>query len=239
MKRSWFFTAMGAVAAIAVLVGFGRTYAMPMARGAFEAPGAVHIHGMFAAAWILLFLVQPLLIRWRRVTLHRQLGRLGVPVAIGVAVTMIPAGFFQATRDAHAGAGPTGISTLLGVFTSGAIFLALVTAGILTRRNREAHARWMLLATLFVIWPAWFRFRHYFPSVPRPDIWFGIVLAYFWIGLAAIRDRMVRGAVHPVIFWGGLALVVETALEVVAFDSYWWRVVAQALYERLQGSGLV
>jgi hypothetical protein len=230
MKRPWFYTVMGCVALCAVGVGFGRTYAVPLARGTFDAPAVVHVHGAFAMAWVLLFVAQPLLVRWRRLRWHRQIGRLGVPLAIGVAVTMIPAGFFQATRDAQAGAGPTGISTLLGVFTSGALFVTLVSAGILTRNNREAHARWMLLATLVVIWPAWFRFRHYFPSVPRPDLWFAIVLAYIWIPVAAVRDRLVRGSVHPVLAWGGLGVIAEQYFEVLAFDSPWWRAIAHALY---------
>lgn len=239
VKRPWFFTGMGCLALFAVVVGFGRTYAVPLARGTFDAPAVVHVHGVFATAWVLLFVIQPLLVRWRNVRLHRQIGRIGLPLAIGVVVTMLPAGFFQATRDAQAGAGPTGISTLLGVLTSGLLFIALVTAGIVTRRNREAHARWLLLATLVVVWPAWFRFRHYFPSVPRPDVWFAVVLAYVWIPVAAIRDHVVRGSVHPVIAWGGAAVVVEQAFEVIAFDSPWWRVLAHVLYGWLERSWFV
>ena len=152
---------------------------------------------------------------------------------------MIPAGFYQATREAAAGAGPTGISTQLGVVTSGALFVVLVAAGIITRKNREAHARWLLLATLVLLWPAWFRFRHYFPSVPRQDVWFGIVLAYLWIGVAMIHDRVSRGSVHPVLLWGGLAVFAEQAGEVLVFDSPWWRATAQVIYRWLAGSGLV
>lgn len=157
----------------------------------------------------------------------------------GIAVTMLPAGFFQATRDAAAGDGPTGISSLLGVATSGALFVALVAAGIVTRRDREAHARWLLLATLVVLWPAWFRFRHCFPSVPRPDLWFGIALPYVWIAAAAMHDRLVRGAVHPVLALGGLAVVLEQTSEAFAFDSPWWRAAAHALYSWLAGSWIV
>lgn len=167
---------------------------------------------------------------------HRQLGRAGLPLAIGVALTMIPAGFFQATRDAAAGDGPTGISGFLGVFTSGALFVALVAAGIVARRDREAHARWLLLATLVVAWPAWFRFRHYFPGVPRPDLWFAVVLAYVWIPVAVVRDRVTRGYVHPVLVWGGLAVIAEQSFEVWAFDSPWWRALAHVLYGWMQRS---
>jgi hypothetical protein len=239
VKRSWYYTVMGCVALLAVCVGFGRTYAIPLARRTFDAPAVVHVHGAFAMAWVLLFIIQPLLLRWRRLRWHRQIGMLGLPLAIGVMVTMIPAGFFQATRDAQAGAGPTGISGILGVFTSGALFVGLVIAGIVARRNREAHARWLLLATLVMLWPAWFRFRHYFPLVPRPDIWFAVILAYLWIPVAAIRDRLVRGSVHPVIAWGGSFVILEQSLEVVAFDSPWWRSAAHAVYSWLEGSWMV
>jgi hypothetical protein len=236
LKRPWFYTLMGGVALFAVSVGFGRTYALPLVSRTFNAPVLVHVHGTFAAAWILLFIAQPLLLRWRHLHWHKQIGRVGLPLAIGVAITMIPAGFFQATRDAAAGAGPAGISAFLGVFTSGALFVALVSAGIVARKDRESHARWLLLATLVVLWPAWFRFRHYFPSVPRPDIWFAIVLAYIWIPVAAVRDKVVRGSVHPVLAWGGLAVVSEQTLELLAFDSEWWRSTAYMLYGWYSGS---
>jgi hypothetical protein len=226
----WFYVAIAAVTIVAVAVGFGRTYAAPMASGTFQGPTILHVHGTLALCWVLLFLSQPLLIRIRRQAVHRRLGRLGLPLAFGVAVTMVPAGVYQASRDAAAGGGPTSISSLLGVVTSAILFLTLVTCGILARRDREAHARWLLLATLVVAWPAWFRWRHWFPSVPRPDIWFAVVIPYLWVVVAMLRDRMVRGAVHPVLAVAGTAVVLEQSLEVLAFDSPPWRAAAQFLY---------
>jgi len=105
-SRSWFFSIVGGIGLFAVAIGFGRTYAVPMARGTFVASAAVHVHGALAFAWVLLFVAQPLLVRWGRLGWHRRVGRAGLPLAVGVAVTMVPAGVFQATRDAAAGGGP-------------------------------------------------------------------------------------------------------------------------------------
>jgi hypothetical protein len=221
---------MGAVALFAICVGFGRTYAAPLMRGTFAGPRILHVHGAFAVAWVLLFVAQPLLVRWRAMRTHRVLGYIGVPLALGIAVTMVPAGLYQAIRDTDAGGEPAATSSLLGVFTSAFLFVTLVAAGVLARRDREAHPRWLLLATLLVIWPAWFRFRHWFPQVQRPDIWFGVVLAMTWVVVAMIRDRVVRGAVHPVLLFAGGALILEQGFEVLAFDTPSWRAMAVALF---------
>ena len=233
--RSWFYTVMGLVALFAIGVGFGRTYAAPMLHGTFAGPGVLHVHGAFALSWVLLFIAQPLLIRSRNLRVHRALGYAGLALALGVAVTMIPAALYQVVRDAGTGPRETAVSSLLGVVTSAILFVTLVTAGFIARRNREAHPRWMLLATLLVIWPAWFRWRHWFPQVPRPELWFGVALPMAWVVVAMIRDRFVRGAVHPVLLVAGTALILEQVLELVAFDTPPWRATAEHLFVWLHG----
>jgi hypothetical protein len=221
---------MGVVAVFAICVGFGRTYAAPMMRGTFVGPRILHVHGALALAWVLLFVAQPLLVRWRAFSAHRRLGYVGLPLALAVAGTMIPAGLYSTIRDSDAGLGSIAISPLLGVITSAILFVALVTAGVVARRDREAHSRWLLLATLLVIWPAWFRFRHWFPQVPHPDFWFGVVLPMAWVMVAIIRDRVVRGAVHPVLLFAGTGLILEQGFELFAFDTPLWRATANALF---------
>jgi hypothetical protein len=225
---------MGLVAALSIFVGFGRTYAAPMVRGTFEGPRILHVHGAFALAWVLLFVAQPLLIRRRAFAAHRALGYVGLPLALAVAGTMVPAGLYAAIRDSQAGLGSVAVSSLLGVVTSAILFVALVAAGIIVRRDREAHPRWMLLATLLVIWPAWFRFRHWFPNVPRPELWFGVVLPMAWVMIAIGRDYFVRGAIHPVLLFAGTALIVEQGFELWAFDTPAWRVTAGAVFAWLR-----
>ena len=195
----------------------------------------VHLHGVFAPSWVLLFVAQPLFVRYAALRTHKRFGRVALPLAVGVAVSMLPAGVFQATRGAAAGSGPTGISGLLGVLALAILFAALVAAGIVARRDRDSRARWLLLATLVAIRPTLFRFRHWLPDATSPDIWFGVVLSYGWIVVAMLRDKLSRGAVHPGLLFGGGAVILEQSLEVVALDTLPWRVTAQLLYDWLQG----
>lgn len=224
---------MGLVAVFSICVGFGRTYAAPMVHGTFVGPRILHVHGAISLAWVLLFVAQPLLIRRGAIHAHRWLGCVGLPIALAVAGTMVPAGLYASIRDADAGLGSVAISSLLGVVTSAILFVALVAAGIVARRDREAHPRWLLLATLLVVWPAWFRFRHWFPQVPRPELWFGIVLPMAWVMIAIIRDRLVRGAAHPVLLFAGTGLILEQVFEFFAFDTPLWRATASVLFEWL------
>ena len=91
----------------------------------------------------------------------------------------------------------------------------------------------MLLATIVVLWPAWFRFRHYFPSVQRPEIWFGVVLADSFIMIAWIKDKLVKGKVHPVLGYIGFLIITENIFEVLLFDSNLWRAIANIIFEFL------
>jgi hypothetical protein len=225
-----FFIFMAILGLLAVLIGFGKTFIIPTATGTFSAPLIIHIHGAFAFSWIALFLIQALLIHNRKYSLHQILGILGICIAAGVMVTMILVGKYVVGRDLKQGAGEFSYSSLIGVFTSAFMFILLVLSGILKRKNASAHKRFMLLATIVVLWPAWFRFRHYFPSVPRPDIWFALVLADSLIIIAWIWDKFRNGAIHPVLKYGGLFIILEQTFEVFAFDSTMWRGIAKWIY---------
>jgi len=219
------------VGLFAVFVGFGKTFIVPVRHGTFSAPAVVYVHGAFAFSWILLFISQASLIHFRKYNTHIIFGIAGIFIATGTAVTMIPAGMYAATRDVKQGGGETAISNMVGVVTSSLLFLALVIAGILNRRKPATHKRLMLLSTVVVLWPAWFRFRHYFPSVPRPDIWFAVVLSDSLIVISCVWDKMVNGRIHPVFKYAGGFVIAEHIFEVLYFDSPGWRIAAHYIYD--------
>jgi len=228
-----FFIIIAIVGLFAVLIGFAKTFIIPTVEGTFKAPLIIHIHGAFAFSWILLFLIQTSLIHYRKYNIHQYLGVLGIFIAGGVMVTMISTGKYIVDRDLNQGLGEFSYSSILGVIISGLIFFILVLLGILKRNDSATHKRLMLLATILVLWPAWSRFRHYFPTVPRPDIWFSLVLAQSLTIVAWIWDKLKYGKIHPTLLYVGLFIILEQSFEVIAFDSPAWRIIAKWLYNIL------
>lgn len=232
-KSLSFFVIIGIVECLAVLIGFGKTFIIPSIDGNFEAPFIVHLHGAFAFSWIVLFLVQTILIHRSNYRLHQKLGILGTCIALGIGITIVFVGKFVVTRDLSQGLGETSYSSLIGNITSASLFLLFVLLGILKRNHPASHKRFMLLATIIVLWPAWFRFRHYFPTIPRPDIWFAIVLADSLIIVAWIWDKVKNGKIHPALLFWGLFVILEQSFEVYVYDSEVWRSIAKGIYSIL------
>jgi hypothetical protein len=222
---------IGLIGVLAVIVGFSKTFFLPLSRGAFHAPLAVHIHGVLAFGWVIFYCLQTYFIHRRNIHTHRSMGWIGALLAVGVSLTMFPAGMFQVKRDLQLGLGDTAISAIVGVVTSGILFSSLVFIGFYFRRKPEVHKALMLVATVFVLWPAWFRFRHFFPPVPRPDIWFGLVLSNSILLVALTIDYLQRGRVNKTLVYVGAFIVLESTLEVIMFDSPWWRMLARTIYD--------
>ena len=232
-RKVSFYLLMGITGLLAVVIGFFTTYIQPYYKGSFSAPAVVHIHGAFAFAWVVLFLVQTILVKYRKFRLHQSLGYFSLVITVGILLTMLPTGLFQVRKDLSRGLGGTAYSSIFGVLTTAIMFAILVGAGLYFRKRPKLHKRLFLLATIILLWPAWFRFRHYFPSVPRPDIWFALVLADSLILFAWIADKITWGKIHPVLLYGGLLIIAEHCFEVLCFDSKVWRKISVALVDIL------
>jgi hypothetical protein len=122
---------------------------------------------------------------------------------------------------------------MAGTVTGLSLYLLLVIAAIAARRRADWHKRLLILATIQVLWPAFFRFRHLLPMVPQPDIWLAIVLAYFPVLFAALRDRLRYGRMHPVWLFVAPALILEQSAEFVFFDQGPLRLFGRWLYALL------
>src|SRR6185295_3188287 len=115
-----------------------------------------------------------------------------------VVFSTMAAGVYVLKRDLARGDGQVAISSLVGTFTSPLVFALLVAVAIVYRRRPEYHKRLMLLAMIAIIWPAFFRFRHYFPSVAHPEVVFAFVLPNCMILIAMLWEKLMIGRVHVV-----------------------------------------
>jgi uncharacterized membrane protein YozB (DUF420 family) len=225
-----FFIAIAWLGVFAISVGFGKTFIIPLVSGTKTWPVEIYAHGIIVFGWVLIFLIQSYLIQRGGYKAHKQIGMWSALVALGAAVSIIPAAMYQCERELKEGLGQTAISAIVGSLMSATMFLSLVSLGVIYRSKPEVHKRFMLLATILMIWPAWFRWRHYFPSVERPDIWFACVLANSLIIVAFIWDWLQNNRIHPVLLFGGIFIILESSTEILLFDSPGWRAVANVIY---------
>jgi hypothetical protein len=217
-----FFTAMAAVCATVVFVGFAPTYYLRSFTARPPLPPLVHLHGAVSTGWILLFLIQATLVSLHRTDVHRRLGIAGAVLA-GVVLVM---GWLTAIDAARRGVAPPGappqpgfLAIPLGTVLS---FAVLAAAGLWNRRRSETHKRFMLLATIAILTPALARFRFY--GVGEGPVT-AIIGTLALIAVCFIYDRWAHGRVHPAFAWGGAFL---TATLIGRFALAWtdaWRAV--------------
>lgn len=216
-SRTAFFLLISVFFLLIALTGFSKTFIAPSINGSFKAPLIVYIHGALAFGWVALFLLQAWLVKTRRTKIHMRLGRLGFLIALAILVTMAPIGHFQVQKDLANGAGELAYPVQLGTIISGLLFFGLVSLAIYWRKEPAAHKRIMVLATIVLLWPAWFRLRHFFPEIPRPDIWLALVAADSLILVCWAWDWFKNKMLHPSWLYAGIFVVVEQSLEVFVF----------------------
>lgn len=228
-RATRFYLGFGLLGLAVVALGFGVTYVLPMARRSFSAPWFVHLHGACALGWIMLLILQAWLIGRTRTPLHRKLGQIALPLALLVWASGIATAVWAAERDLPK-LGTAATSSLGGTATGLSLYLVLVIAAVAMRRKPDWHKRLAMLATIQLLWPAFFRLRHLLPIIPKPEISFALVLAYSPILIAALRDQWTYGKIHPVWLWVGSAVVIEQSVEYALFDQGVLRWFGQWLY---------
>jgi hypothetical protein len=195
-----FYLLMVALAWLGILRGFGGDIAEHVAKHKPAFPLIVHFHAFVFVSWLSLFTVQILLIRTKRLPVHKRLGfaliwLAGLMMIIGPATAL--------TVQHRAMADPHGDPGFLSIqFTDILAFVGLTTAAILLRKSPAAHKRLILLGTLYITDAGFARWLG--------DSWINILgFGYwpFWISLylasnllvvlVGVYDLLTRRRLHP------------------------------------------
>lgn len=193
-----FFLVYVAIIWVGIFAGFVPEIIKHAKSGAPPYPAIIHVHGVLFVSWLALLTAQVLLIRSRKLRLHKKLGMAAVVLAPLMVVIGIATGLTM--HKLHLGT-PESDTPFLSVQLLDMVgFGALVAAGISARKSPSAHKRLMLLATLSIADAGFARWL-------GSDLHFGDGISFFYVELflptaalilgVGVYDFITRRRVHP------------------------------------------
>lgn len=150
-KSGYYFIAL----LVLVLAGFWQSYFSRFFNGTNDYNFYFHFHAAMMSVWVMILIIQPLLIRKKRLDIHRLIGRvtyLLMPVMLVSVLLILNSGLKKL---------PVEELTFEGVIFPVRDFFILAIAfaiGVRYRHNIQIHARAMILTGIVFIEPALFRF---------------------------------------------------------------------------------
>jgi hypothetical protein len=212
---------------VIVLLGFWPFYAA-LFTGGSGAPAIIYAHAAIFTGWLALLLAQTWLVQRRKVGVHQRVGRFGMMYGIAlllfgtVIAFVVPAmNVTNGTMTLDEAAGflvlPIGDMLLFGGFFA---------AGMIRRREREAHRRLMVLAAVALIFPGAARFA--LPAGPLAilGVWLLPLMA------AMLHDVYVQRRVHR-LYWIGLGILVVAFGRVALMQAEPWLVIGRRIITAL------
>lgn len=202
-RRSPFHLLITSAMTATVLFGFSFTYFGPLARGAYpEVSPLVHIHGWTFFAWYVLLPLQAGLIRFRRVSAHRNLGL----ASAFLGATMVAVGLLVSLVQIQRARGPDGdpFWQLMGIpiFAAWVLFTACYVEAMRRRRRVAEHKRLIILASAVALSAATFRIVVKVAGFSTTTAIVGMLSAMLFPLAAMVHDYRKQRIVHPVYAWG-------------------------------------
>jgi hypothetical protein len=164
----------------------------------------VHVHFFFMALWVVMLIVQPFLIKYKKNHIHRTIGKLSYFVAPAAMITgylMLRNNYYGSIDRMHqemaeGKAQYKDSDILIGAASSASIamlyltwFVTFYTLAIRNRRNMLPHSRYMLACALLMLGPSLDRvlFNTFYAKYP-----FRYDLISFFIQDIVIAALMIR-----------------------------------------------
>jgi hypothetical protein len=206
--RSRFPLTFGLAMLAILLAGFGPSFFFRPLTDRPHLPAYLVVHAVAGTAWFVLFLAQVTLAAQRQLQWHRQLGMLGIALAVvfvttGVQSTLafthklVERGDFVATN----GSGEAFVYWAIATSYGGLLmFTTLLATALLYRRRPEVHGRLMLLATSGLMGPAVARMIGWVHALPSPLM----IATLLFLAAIIVHDVRTRGRPHMATVIGGL-----------------------------------
>lgn len=157
-------------------------------------PPWVHVHALVMVGWLALFIVQPTLVKRDALAWHRRLGWIGM----GLAALIVALGTFasiMAIRLSHVPPFFTPAYFLALTYVELTAFVGMLVAAVRSRRDTQAHRRFIVGANVLLMEPAYGRIL----PMPLLGSWGETVGMFIQLGvlvLVARHDERTLGHVH-------------------------------------------
>ena len=223
--EKYFYLCMSLLIAAIVVYGFSGTVERKLIHAYPRRPILLWVHAILFSSWVAFYFSQSMLVRIRKVKLHRTLGWVGAAlglsmVVVGPWVAVVMARFdtsqlHRANRDAF----------LIVPLFDMATFAICFGLAILLRKAPERHRRLMLIATCALTGAAFGRI----PILHTPLLFYGGVDGLILLG--ALRDLAITRRIHAVYMIAVPLLVVgqAAASEIFLHRATFWIRMAHGL----------
>jgi hypothetical protein len=159
--------AMGLI--VLAVLGFWPTYFSKFFNGTADFNFYFHFHFAMASLWIVLLIVQPLLIKNKKLSIHRQTGKLSFILLPLFFVSVILLKHYTVGGDVTEGLGASLWLQLKDLIIIGVMF----SIAMMNKRNMQIHARAMIATGIVFIEPTLGRFV-ILTLLPEPDFFLGL-----------------------------------------------------------------
>lgn len=191
---------------VLILIGFYRTYF-----GLFPSFEGIkyihHFHALMFLCWVAFLIIQPILIRKKRIEWHRMVGK-----ASYVLVPMLLLSVALVVRNEQLRM--KNLMNLTFVFSDMSFFLLMYGLAIYNKKRTPYHIRYMVMTILPFINPAVARITQGFPTV-LISLAIIIGLLIFERFRTKVYHPLVVGLVALFVFYGGYSLLPPAFWETV------------------------
>jgi len=221
----YFYLCMSLVLAALVIWGFSRTVNANLFHANPPRPWLLWVHGAAFSTWIVFFIVQSVLVRARKVSVHRMLGWFGATLAL----VMVVLGFTIAvvmTRFDIVVLHQKDVDSFLSIpFVDMITFGSCIALAIYWRRKPEYHRRLILIASCQLMDAAIGRFDFMF----NHNLFYPALDCLMVLGM--VRDRVVDGRVHKVYLYALPSLMILQSLAMYTWrvNPAWWAAITHAI----------
>lgn len=183
----------------------------------------VHFHAITAIIWFSMLIVQPTLIRYKKLKLHRLVGKISYPVAGLILISIL---LLAHNKISTSPENFYAIRTYILYLQISLAFVFAVTYGLAIwfRRSKSIHARLMVATSFTFIDPVFARLiNSYLPDIPISGQWLTFGMINLILITLSIIDRNHRKArwVFPGLLI--LYLIIEIPIYFNLTGMSWWQ----------------